>query len=60
MYMSRTESAISASGGLHTRLYMTNNATLPSANAPRTRLAGDPVWPGVAGPSAAPDAPPSP
>jgi hypothetical protein len=63
IYMSRTESAISASGGLHTRPYITNNATLPSANTPRTRLARDPVWPGAPRPaaaSAASDTPPSP
>src|SRR5215204_6917164 len=60
MYMSRTESAISASGGLHTRPYMTSSATLPSANTPRTRLARDPVFPGATRPVVASDAPPSP
>src|SRR5215204_592051 len=60
MYMSRTESAISASGGLHTRPYMTSSATLPSANTPRTRLARDPVCPGATRPVVASDAPPSP
>src|SRR5918996_4116773 len=53
-YMSRTESAISASAGLTTRPYRTSSARLASAAQPSTRVARDPVWAGARPAGAAP------